>query len=120
MTIYRYWAAATDGLHQAYGCPVEVFIAGRRLRLIYQFQGGGQARAVVHYESGRIVCPLTDDHVGAPQIAAQKAVDEKLGNLPAGKVWAAFDNATIVNPGAPERVGTFGGQHHVRMQSAQS
>lgn len=112
MTIYRYWAAATDGLHQAYGCPVEVFIAGRRLRLIYQFQGGGQARAVVHYESGRIVCPLTDDHVGAPQIAAQKAVD--------GLARWPFDNATIVNPGTPERVGTFGGQHHVRMQSAES
>lgn len=112
MTIYRYKVPTAAGVREAFGCPVEVRLAGRRVRLIYQFQGGGQARAVVHYESGQVVCPLTDEHVGAPQIAAQIAVD--------GLARWTFDNAPVINPGTPERVGTFGGSNHVRLQSAES
>lgn len=100
MVIWRYmYATSSKGPRgPAYGTPVSVHLAGRRVDLIYQFHGGGQREAVVHPASGAIVAVVHDDHRGAAlQDTAQAAVRERTHGKPHGVVWGVLDSAPVLN-----------------------
>lgn len=83
-----------------YGCPVEVFVLGRRMRVIYQFPGGGQPCAVVHLESGRIMAHVRDDHAGYPQEKAQTALNERLREVTPERFELTVLQAPVLNRSA--------------------
>lgn len=100
MMIWQYLIpTANSGVREAYGCPVDVSVAGRQLRAVYQFQGGdgGQKCAVVHLASGRIMAYCKDRHTGYPQQRAQAAVDEAMKNRQPSAVWSVIDAAEVLN-----------------------
>lgn len=80
-----------------YGCPVEVFICGRYMRVFYQFPGGGQPCAVVHPESGQIIAHVKGHHPGYPQERAQAACHERLRDVSRERFEATILRAPVVN-----------------------
>lgn len=86
----------------AYGVPVEVFVLGKRQRVIYQLPGAGQVCAVVHLASGQVLAYVTDEHTGYPETKAQTAVNERLQHLSAEHVAQAYAMATVLNPSAKQ------------------
>lgn len=84
----------------AYGCPVDVFLFGRRQRAVYQFPGGGQVCAVVHLASGQVLAYVTDEHEGHPQTKAQTALNERLLGYDQTQIEQAFDQAEVINRSA--------------------
>lgn len=92
---------------RAYGCPVTVAVGGKRYELVYQFPGGGQKCAVVHWPTGAVVAFIEDAHVGAPQERAQQAVDGRLGHLTSDRFEAVCASQPVLNA-LPRVEGVFG------------
>lgn len=91
----------------SYGCPVTIDLPGiGRAEAVYQFQGGGQECAVVHYPSGRSIAPVLDHHTGYPEQRARAAVAERLRDVSPERIAGAFEGAEVINA-VPESVGVL-------------
>lgn len=104
MIIWRYDVPTETGLTEAYGCPIDIYVGGRLIRAVYQFQGGGQVCAVVHWQSGQIIARIGLSDTGYPQQRAQSAVNARLHRNEHAKTWATINAAPVVNL-LPEIVG---------------
>jgi len=100
MMIWQYRYPTNGPTRLAFGVPVDVFVLGRQIRAVYQFQGGDndQVCAVVHHASGRIMARVYDHHTGYPQQRAQAALDEKTAGKDPATVWKVIDAAMVLNP----------------------
>ncbi len=106
--IWSYYSSSFGGeLIKRFGVPVSIVLPDvGRTEVVYQFGGGGQQCAVVHWQSGGIIAPIGDEHKGNPTERAQAAIDTRLLNHVKGRVGAILAAAQNINQ-VPEIVGRF-------------
>ena len=98
--ICSYLVPTSDGTSRRnYGTLVRVFIPGLgTTQVVYQFGTPTQRCAVVHYQSGRIIAPIEDRHIGPPQERAAAACREYFENLDPERISRVISEAPVINP----------------------